>query len=124
MGENPLGGKAGDAHQEVQARANRDDAAPNRSQHREWKSHSASLQRSRDHHSDVLLVKEGQILTERWRVEYNTERPHSALGYRQPAPQAILPQQQGHGDIENAPGFPHLHVPGGDYGQMSSKELH
>ncbi len=27
-------------------------------------------------------LKEAQILTERWRVEYNTERPHSALGYR------------------------------------------
>jgi putative transposase len=36
-------------------------------------------------------LKEAQILTERWRVEYNTERPHSALGYRPPAPQAILP---------------------------------
>src|SRR5260370_20061668 len=33
-------------------------------------------------------LKEAQILTERWRVEYNTERPHSALGYRPPAPQA------------------------------------
>jgi hypothetical protein len=30
-------------------------------------------------------LKEAQILTERWRVEYNTERPHSALGYRPPA---------------------------------------
>src|ERR1022692_3680339 len=48
-----------------------------------------------------------QILTERWRVEYNTERPHSALGYRPPAPQAILPKQPGHGDVENAPRFPH-----------------
>ena len=27
-------------------------------------------------------LKEAQVLTERWRVEYNTERPHSALGYR------------------------------------------
>jgi len=33
-------------------------------------------------------LKEAQILTERWRVEYNTERPHSALGYRPPAPGA------------------------------------
>jgi hypothetical protein len=36
----------------------------------------------------------------------NTERPHSALGYRPPAPQAILPKQPGHGDMENAPRFP------------------
>ena len=40
-------------------------------------------------------LKEAQILTERWRVEYNTERPHSALGYRPPAPHAILPKQPG-----------------------------
>jgi hypothetical protein len=29
MRENPLGGKAGHAHPEIQARANRDDAATN-----------------------------------------------------------------------------------------------
>ena len=40
-------------------------------------------------------LKEAQILTERWRVEYNTERPHSALGYRPPAPQAIVPEATG-----------------------------
>jgi hypothetical protein len=57
-------------------------------------------------------------------VEYNTERPHSALGYRPPAPQAILPQPKGHGDMENAARFPHPHNPGGDYGQMSNKALH
>jgi putative transposase len=28
------------------------------------------------------------VLIERWRVEYNTIRPHSALGYRPPAPEA------------------------------------
>ena len=33
-------------------------------------------------------VKEAQILTERWRVHYNTIRPHSSLGYRPPAPTA------------------------------------
>jgi putative transposase len=56
-------------------------------------------------------LKEAQILTERWRVEYNTERPHSALGYRPPAPQAILPKLPGHGDMENASRFPHPHTP-------------
>jgi putative transposase len=40
-------------------------------------------------------LKEAQVLTERWRVEYNTERPHSALGYRPPAPQAISLKQPG-----------------------------
>jgi len=34
-------------------------------------------------------LKEAQILIERWRWEYNTVRPHSALGYRPPAPEAI-----------------------------------
>ena len=35
-------------------------------------------------------LKEAQILIEQWRREYNTVRPHSALGYRPPAPEAIL----------------------------------
>jgi len=30
------------------------------------------------------------VLTERWRVHYNTVRPHSSLGYRSPAPEAWL----------------------------------
>ncbi len=29
---------------------------------------------------------------ERWRQEYNTFRPHSALGYRPPAPEAVEPK--------------------------------
>ena len=32
-------------------------------------------------------VKEAQIVVELWRVHYNTERPHSSLGYRPPAPE-------------------------------------
>jgi transposase InsO family protein len=36
-------------------------------------------------------LKEVQILTERWRREYNTIRPHSSLGYRPPAPEATMP---------------------------------
>jgi transposase InsO family protein len=36
-------------------------------------------------------LREAQILVEQWRVFYNTERPHSSLGYRPPAPKAILP---------------------------------
>ena len=69
-------------------------------------------------------LKEAQVLTEKWRVEYNTERPHSALGSRPPAPQAILPKQPGHGDMENAPRFPHPHTPDDDYGQLSNEALH
>lgn len=33
-------------------------------------------------------LKEVQVLAERWRVHYNTIRPHSSLGYRSPAPAA------------------------------------
>ena len=35
-------------------------------------------------------LTEAQILTERWRRQYNTVRPHSALGYRPPAPDAVV----------------------------------
>ncbi len=37
---------------------------------------------------DTLL--EAKVLTERWRQEYNTVRPHSSLGYRPPALDARL----------------------------------
>ena len=32
---------------------------------------------------------EAKILIERWREHYNRVRPHSSLGYRPPAPEAI-----------------------------------
>lgn len=34
-------------------------------------------------------LKEATVLVERWRIEYNTVRPHSSLGYRPPAPQGV-----------------------------------
>ncbi len=34
-------------------------------------------------------LREGKVLIERWRQYYNRERPHSSLGYRPPAPEAI-----------------------------------
>ena len=37
---------------------------------------------------DTLL--EAKVLIERWRVHYNTVRLHSSLGYRPPAPEAVL----------------------------------
>jgi transposase InsO family protein len=42
---------------------------------------------------DTLL--EAKVLVERWRRHYNAIRPHSSLGYRPPAPQAL----QWHDDI-------------------------
>jgi len=35
-------------------------------------------------------LAEARILIEGWRREYNQERPHSALNYRPPAPEAIM----------------------------------
>ncbi|MBX9849989.1 MAG: transposase, partial [Rhodocyclaceae bacterium] len=37
-------------------------------------------------------LREARVVIERWRKEYNTVRPHSALGYRPPAPAAINPK--------------------------------
>jgi transposase InsO family protein len=34
-------------------------------------------------------LREAQVLIEGWRQEYNRRRPHSALGYQPPAPEAI-----------------------------------
>ena len=35
-------------------------------------------------------LEEAKVLIEQWRREYNQVRPHSSLGYRPPAPGAIL----------------------------------
>jgi transposase InsO family protein len=40
-------------------------------------------------------LREAEVLIERWRRHYNTVRPHSALGYRPPAPEAMLPWPSG-----------------------------
>ncbi len=36
---------------------------------------------------------EVRVLTERYRRTYNRVRPHSSLGYRPPAPEALLPDE-------------------------------
>jgi transposase InsO family protein len=41
-------------------------------------------------------LKEAQVIIESWRREYNTIRPHSSLGYRPPAPEAIQPTSYSH----------------------------
>jgi len=35
-------------------------------------------------------LEEAKVLIEQWRREYNQVRPHSALGYQPPAPEAIF----------------------------------
>ena len=44
--------------------------------------------------SDLSLdsLKEARVVIEMWRRFYNTVRPHASLGYRPPAPEAILPK--------------------------------
>ena len=37
---------------------------------------------------------EAQVLIERWRKGYNHIRPHSALGYKPPAPETLTPLGQ------------------------------
>ena len=35
-------------------------------------------------------LREARVVIEKWRIHYNTRRPHSALGYRPPAPVTIV----------------------------------
>ena len=39
-------------------------------------------------------LREAQVIIEEWRKHYNTKRPHSASGYRPPAPEAIISMDQ------------------------------
>lgn len=41
-----------------------------------------------------ISLKEAQILIERWRIDYNTIRPHSSLGYKPPAPETSTINQR------------------------------
>ena len=50
---------------------------------------------------DTLL--EAKVLIERWRVEYNTVRPHSSLGYRPPAPEAWPPLETASATLQQLP---------------------
>ena len=38
----------------------------------------------------LYTLKEAQIVIENWRGNYNTVRPHLSLGYRPPAPEALV----------------------------------
>lgn len=51
-------------------------------------------------------LAEARIVIEDWRRHYNTERPHSALGYKPPAPAVIVPQVP---PTSNAPNRPTMH---------------
>jgi hypothetical protein len=66
-------------------------------------------------------LKEAQIVIEQWRVMYNTRRPHSALGYRPPAPAAYeIGRENGYGNgiggvVAHSP-LPHHRICGSAYG--------
>ena len=60
--------------------------------------------------SDELLrgevfytLQEARTVIEWWRLEYNHFRPHSSLGYRAPAPEAVLPWGPGFAPLRLAP---------------------
>jgi len=38
-------------------------------------------------------MREAKTLIEWWRIHYNTIRPHASLGYKPPAPKAVLPKE-------------------------------
>ena len=66
-------------------------------------------------------MKEIRILVERWRVHYNTIRPHSWLGYRPPAPESWQTQTKtGYGEVESKLRSPFPHTLDGGY--WNSKE--
>jgi putative transposase len=47
-------------------------------------------------------LKEVQVLAERWRIYYNTIRPHSSLDYRSPAPETWHHEiKTGYGEMES-----------------------
>jgi putative transposase len=57
-------------------------------------------------------IKELRVLAERWRVHYNTVRPHSSLGYRPPAPEAWLTSTSWqHGEPVASLPAPHAAIP-------------
>jgi putative transposase len=58
-------------------------------------------------------IKEIRVLAERWRVHYNTVRPHSSLGYRPPAPETWAATNLGCGEVESKLRFPLPHTPDG-----------
>ena len=48
-------------------------------------------------------LKKAKVLIEQWRRHDNTVRPHSALGYRPPAPQTLMPSQGAFRSAQHTP---------------------
>ena len=47
-------------------------------------------------------LAEAKVIIEAWRRYYNTERPHSSLGYKPPAPEAIVWPGQPPGSVPSS----------------------
>jgi transposase InsO family protein len=56
-------------------------------------------------------LKDVQALAERWRVYYNTERPHSSLEYRSPTPRTWQPEESWGMEKWKANGASHFSTP-------------
>jgi transposase InsO family protein len=70
-------------------------------------------------------LKEVQVLAERWRIHYNTVRPHSSLGYKPPAPEARLSKANAeHGKVESKERLPLFHAPDCGYRANPITALH
>jgi len=55
-------------------------------------------------------LKEAKIIIENWRQHYNTVRPHSSLGYKPPAPEAVVwPKQNGPASTPTVASRPIMH---------------
>jgi putative transposase len=70
-------------------------------------------------------VTELRVLAERWRIHYNTVRPHSSLGYNPPAPEAWLTwTNKVRGAVETVTRLLLLHTPDGGYLNSEINALH
>ena len=56
-----------------------------------WESFNGKLRNECSNGEIFYSLKEAQIVIEKWRVQYKTLRPHSALGYRPPARRPVIP---------------------------------
>jgi putative transposase len=54
-------------------------------------------------------LAEAKIIIEAWRRYYNTERPHSSLGYKPPAPEAVVWPAPTRGSAQAMAGKPIMH---------------
>jgi hypothetical protein len=63
---------------------------------------------------------EAKVLIERWRQHYNRVRPHSSLGYRPPAPEAVLIGGLSPGCSESSPGSAELASGSADMSSVST----